>query len=82
MLRRSATRNASRRLRNEATSVKVIIPKNEPTSCSAVPSARTRSMTACDSPLSAVEISSGEKNPMPHRPIIPDTPRSSPMMVL
>jgi hypothetical protein len=30
-------------------------------------------------PSNALEISSGEKKPMPHRPTIPDTPRSKPM---
>ena len=34
----------------------------------------------CGAPFSAVEINSGEKNPMPHRPIIPETPRNRPTM--
>ena len=81
MLSISAPRNASRRLRNEATTVKVTIPKNDPTSWKAVPRPRTRSTTSCGAPLSAVEINSGEKKPMPHSPIIPETPRNRPTIV-
>src|SRR5213075_2436445 len=57
-----------------ATKVNVNIPKNAPTSWSVVPNAMAVSTTCLGCPGIAVRMSSGEKNPMPHNPAMPDNP--------
>src|SRR5215210_7998777 len=59
--RMNEPRNATRRLKNEATNVNTSMPTKAPVSCRAVPLAFTVSMTDCGSWLKAVVISSGEK---------------------
>jgi hypothetical protein len=76
-----AHRKASRRLIHEATKVNTIIPAKAPASWNKVPHARTVSTFSWGESLSAVEINSGEKKPMPHKPIIPETPSIKPTML-
>src|SRR6185437_6154230 len=74
----NAPKKAFFRPRYVAAKVKASMPRKAPQSWKVVPKAFTVSTVACGEPFSAVEINSGEKNPMPHNPAIPANPKQTP----